>query len=176
GARFASAGRTAARQRPKSGSRTAAAIARTSPRRRVASQSVAATPAPAATVAAGRRFLARVDMLLDLELELVGVDLHRSLGKIAALPRLWRLHRRAAGRGQRRHENERTQRMAHVMLPEKSCDHRPGRSARIRSSNTAFCSSRNPLSTATTLPPESIRYELGIPLTAYASGVLPASS
>src|SRR6516162_4589426 len=61
-----------------------------------AAPSVAPTAAPADAVAAGCSFLARVDVLVDLGLQLVGVDLHRRLGEIAAFPGLRRLHRAAA--------------------------------------------------------------------------------
>src|SRR5437773_7360337 len=81
-----------------------------------AARSVAATPAPADAVAAGRGFLARVDVLLDLRFELVGVDLHRRLGEIAAFPGLRRLDRRTAGRDKCHEKDERTQRMAHRNL------------------------------------------------------------
>src|SRR5437660_4619579 len=160
GGRFVSNRRMEARRRPNSGSRTEAAIARN---RRLAARSVAATPAPADAVAAGRGFLARVDVLLDFRFELVGVDLHRRFCEVPALPRLRRLHRRAADGGECHEKDERTQRMAHRDLRNDrrgnhgGAIHRGGSNARMRSSRPAFCSSRNPLSTATTLPAVSIK-------------------
>src|SRR5438552_6606831 len=128
-----------------------------------AARSVAATPAPADAVAAGRGFLACVDVLLDLRFELVGVDLHRCFGEVPALPRLRRLHRRAASRDECHEKDERTQRVAHRNLRNGrrgnhgGAIHCGGSIARMRSSRPAFCSSRNPLSTATTLPAVSIK-------------------
>src|SRR5262245_51822131 len=53
--------------------------------------SVAATAASADAVAAGRSFLAEVDVLLRLDVEAVVVELHVGLGEVALLPCLGRL-------------------------------------------------------------------------------------
>jgi hypothetical protein len=110
GARFVSRLRAAASRWLKSGARTTAAIARGRGvrSRRAPGSSVAATPASADAVSAGRGFLARVNVILDLQFQAVGVDLHRGFREIAALPGLRWLQRRAAAGGDRRKQDQRT--------------------------------------------------------------------
>ena len=55
---------------------------------RLRAPSVAATATSADAVAAGRAFLAEVDVLQVLRVELVGVELHRGLREVLLLPRL----------------------------------------------------------------------------------------
>src|SRR5512139_560303 len=123
--------------------------------------SVAATAAPADAVAAGRSLLARVDVLIELRLQPVRVDLHRRLREVPALPGLRRLDRRAPGGGDSDQRDEENERGAHENLRGRRAGQCGASSERIRASSSPFCSSRNPLSTATTLPARSTRYELG---------------
>src|SRR5258705_4702235 len=68
--------------------------------------SVAATTTSADPVTAGRRFLARVDVLLRLHVEPVVVELHVGPGEVPLFPGLRRFDRGAAGqRGDDEGEN-----------------------------------------------------------------------
>src|SRR5512134_1875228 len=69
-----------------------------------APRSVAATPAPTDAVAACSAFLAEVDVLDVLRVELVVVELHVGAREILLLPRLCRLDRAAAGAERRQHD------------------------------------------------------------------------
>jgi len=122
------------------------------------SPSVAATTASADAETPASPFFARIDVRRRLGIERVGIELHLGLGEIAFFPRL----RRSEGRARRHCE----QRDNAKQPGDRRAHQRGATSARIRCSSAERLSSRKPCSMATTFPPLSIRYELGIALTA----------